>query len=280
MYQRSLYYFWPGLPHLWLQGNLTGLAVAISFSLLGNSLLLLTFVWRPESGTWVIWLGWLSFVIGWVVAVRRQLRQPVSSLVSPPADSALSDQLLLEAQRAYLGRQWSTASRIVDDLINENSGDVESRLLRVAIQRRSGNVKGAKSELSTVTSLDEAETWQYEIDVEQRLLTELESADSNESSEDDQFDSERSESDSASTLLDEENAASRQITSYDSTYSRPESALTEQDLTESIKPDQSADAIAETQRETDRLPNSDQQTNNSTSISADGDPRHSSRHAA
>ena len=280
VHQRSLYYFWPGLPHLWLQGNLTGLAVALAFSSVGNVLLILTFAWPFEPFSWIVWLGWPSFIFGWVVGVRRQLSHPVSSLASSPADSALSDQLLLEAQRAYLGRQWSEASRIVDELLKENPNDLESRLLHVAVQRRAGRLEHARSELSIVASFDERGAWQHEIDVERRLLTEIEAADSAETSEDDRIESEPTGSASPASEHAEENEAPDQNASYDSTYSTPGTAHREPSPTDSSETHYPADPLADDQRATGGLSNLDPPTNNSPSISADGEPRHSSRPAA
>ena len=66
-------YLWPGLPHLWIRGSWAGLAVAVGFMALANTMLLASFVYREWITGDALWIGYWALAATWLL-VSHQAR--------------------------------------------------------------------------------------------------------------------------------------------------------------------------------------------------------------
>ena len=194
-------YLWPGLPHLWNEGSWAGLALAVGFTVLLNTLILATFVWTewlPERvklacglTTGVIWLAALWETRG---ELRRQAARQASDQLRPserdeaaplsgsitderaePADGVQPnettgvgqlDELFVTAQHQYLAGNWVDAERTLCRLLRIDRDDIEGKLLLAMVWRMSDRTAKANRTLNRLARRQDAAAWQFEIQVE------------------------------------------------------------------------------------------------------------------
>jgi len=170
---------WPGLSSLWSRGHWRGLAAAAAFTLLLNFAFVVTFVW-PElfSPTLPPWLllgvAWVSVLCFWIAGWRASSR--VLQQVKPAMAETLveTEKLFCEAQTEYLKGHWLEAEALLDRTLALRANDVEARLLRATLFRRTARLEGAKQLLVGLMENEAAARWRYEIAEEQRRIEELE----------------------------------------------------------------------------------------------------------
>ena len=178
-------YLWPGLPHLWINGSLAGLSLALAFSVLMNVLILAVLVW-PEwlelrlkvacgIGAMLLWLAALWETRGELrrLAVREELReQEDETLITPEETLYPNDQRLRDAQRSYLQGDWVTAEQTLRKAVRTDRRDVEASLWYATLLRRTGRLRPAARRLKRLMRLDNAVPWRYEIEQELHWMEE------------------------------------------------------------------------------------------------------------
>jgi hypothetical protein len=159
---------WPGLPQLWLHGRFAGLAAAIGFAVLLDFVLATSLVWTEiwEPRAAALWwsgvvLVWGGSLVWWVAAGRRQ---PEPQTATPAGD------LFPLAMTEYLRGNWFEAERQVAQLLRAAPHDVEARLLRVSILRRTGKQVEARRLLDVLSRTDAATKWQFELERERERI--------------------------------------------------------------------------------------------------------------
>lgn len=159
---------WPGLPQLWLRGSYAGLAAAVGFAALLDFVLATSLVWTEiwEPRTALCWWAgvatvWFVGLAWWVVSGRRQGE---SLPVAPAGD------LFPLALTEYLRGNWFEAERLVADMLRRTPLDVEARLLRVSILRRTGKRAEARRLLDVLSHTAGATKWQFELERERERL--------------------------------------------------------------------------------------------------------------
>lgn len=159
---------WPGLPQLWLRGSWSGLAAASGFAALVDFVLATTLVWTEiwlphQAGLW--WGGvaavWGATATWWLTSGRREIEP---ALPKPAGD------LFPLALTEYLRGNHFEAERHVAALLRTAPQDVEARLLRVSILRRSGKTDEARRLLDVLARCQAATNWQFEIERERERL--------------------------------------------------------------------------------------------------------------
>src|SRR5262245_24581475 len=175
--QRWIAACWPGLLQAWVLGCWRGLALATAFAAALNLALVATFVWPrwpagapvglAGSAAWVLVLGlWVYGAVG----LRRQWAR-----VAPPRRvDPQSDGWFREAQQAYLQGHWTQAETLVKNVLERRPADVEARLLRASIERRTRRIAAARQTLDELNADAAAGRWRLEIAAELRQIAELE----------------------------------------------------------------------------------------------------------
>jgi hypothetical protein len=159
---------WPGLPQLWLRGSWAGLAAASGFAVLVDFVLATTLVWTeiwvPFQGV-LWWCGvatvWAMSAAWWMASGRRHC-EPV---VTAPAGD-----LFPLALTEYLRGNFFEAERQVSAMLRAAPQDVEARLLRASILRRTGKRDEARRLLDVLGRSEAATKWQFEIERERERL--------------------------------------------------------------------------------------------------------------
>lgn len=179
-------YFWPGLPQLWKRGSWVGLAVAVGFTTLANTLILAALVyhaWIPREQQLS---GWALLVVMWLGAWwqnRRELhREAVAEAIagSSPNNEHLSpavaeqidnrEQWYREAQRRYLQGDWIATEQLLLKLLKQDASDIEARLLLATLWRRQGRHGEASRQLDKLARCEAADKWQREIAAERQEI--------------------------------------------------------------------------------------------------------------
>lgn len=166
-------YLWPGLPHLWIDGSVAGLVLALAFSVLLNLLILATLVW-PE------WLDprlklscglcagglWLAALWETRCELRRiaERREAEASSAGPTEhEPNTDDDWLRRAQASYLRAEWASAEREIRRALWRNRRDVEAGVWYATLLRRTGRERHARRRLRRLELLDGAAAWRHEI---------------------------------------------------------------------------------------------------------------------
>lgn len=171
-------YLWPGLPHLWIEASVAGLALALAFSVLLNVLVLGVLVWPEWLPTrlklacalcaGVLWLAALWETRGELrrIAARREAEENADGETNEPeeAASALNDELLREAQRRYLRGDWVAAERDLRRALRRDRRDVEAAIWHATLLLRTGRERAAARRLRRLALLDDAAPWRFEIE--------------------------------------------------------------------------------------------------------------------
>jgi tetratricopeptide (TPR) repeat protein len=159
------------------------MALALAFTVLLN-------VWVLSVALWPAWLEpRLKFACGvgagllWFAALvetRGELRrvaerraadeseeQPLASQRNP------NDDLLKEAQHAYLRADYVAAERALRRALARDPRDVEALLWHATLLRRTGRLHRAERRLRRLERLDDARGWSFEVAAEWRRLRSL-----------------------------------------------------------------------------------------------------------
>ena len=181
-------YLWPGLPHLWINGSLAGLSLALAFSVLMNVLILAVLVW-PEwlelrlkvacgIGATLLWLAALWETRGELrrLAAREALQEHGSETEkaeeTPEETLHPNDQRLRDAQRSYLQGDWVTAEQTLRKAVRTDRRDVEASLWYATLLCRTGRLRPAARRLKRLARLDNAVPWRYELEQELHWIEE------------------------------------------------------------------------------------------------------------
>jgi hypothetical protein len=165
---RLLTVLWPGLPQIWLRGEVSALGLSIGFSALLNLAVLATWGWTELLSTPLLLVAWAGVALIWLVSL-------VGGLVQMPRLCGLSSNdsagdLFRAAQGEYLRGNWFEAELHLNQLLAVNSSDVDARLLLATLLRRLGQPKEALEQLDRLAKTEGSEKWQLEIARQQQLL--------------------------------------------------------------------------------------------------------------
>lgn len=169
---------WPGLARLWTKGHWPSLWIAIGFSLLVNLALISTFVWPQLLGESFPIVAWPLILVVWIAAGTVSYRSlpELLSVGSAPdeVDPSRNDTLFIRAQAEYLKGNWTEAQRLLVQQLEENSRDVQSRLLLATLFRHTRQIKLAHEQLTEIRKFDQSVHWDFEIQREQQLIEQIE----------------------------------------------------------------------------------------------------------
>ena len=160
-------YLWPGLPHCWVAGSWTGLAVACAATALVCGLLASSLVWVELVGQNVLRCGIAAAAGLWIGAATWALRHPPASATPPAATQDLFRTSLGE----YLQGNWFEAEALVGKILAMDARDAEARLLLATLLRHTGRLAEADEQLDRLELLDGALPWREEIAAERDLLS-------------------------------------------------------------------------------------------------------------
>ena len=145
-----------------------------AFATLLQAALAATFAWMDRGGTFstaAAALSWVSVLSLWGVGIcwwRMDMRRAAGS--EPSTARSPCDEPLRQAQREYLREHWLEAEMLVRQILMQQPGDVEARLLRASILRRTGRQSEAQQELLRLAGDPRAAVWRWEIETELRGL--------------------------------------------------------------------------------------------------------------
>ncbi len=161
-------YLWPGLPQLWHWGYWSGLALALTFGLALNLMVLASLVW-------VEWLGSLSFRLGWLAVGSVWAAAAIASAWSARGGAVVrgatsAEALFRDALSEYLLGSWFEAESILGRLLRLHPRDVEGRLLLATLLRHTRRYDQALDQLNRLQRLRDSEPWIREIAAERRKI--------------------------------------------------------------------------------------------------------------
>ncbi len=177
-------YLWPGLPHLWMRGSCAGLAVAVGFTALANTMLLASFVYRQWITGDALWIGYWALAVTWLLALWQSLAVRRESIAEASADESSEvaaseekrsqlDQMFREAQQRYLESDWVAAEQLLLKLLKHDARDVESRLMLATLWRHQGRHDEALRQLDRLERLEAADKWRHEIAAEREQIKQI-----------------------------------------------------------------------------------------------------------
>lgn len=160
---------WPGLAPLWQRGAFSGLVLALVFSALLNLTIATTWIWTEAVTTNVRWMAWGAVLAiwggsAWAAAGWGRAEGPRSG----PTSGALFQTAVSE----YLQGNWLEAERVLRQLLQRNTRDLEARLLLATLYRHTERMSEASAELDRLATFDGSEAWEFEIGRERALLSE------------------------------------------------------------------------------------------------------------
>ena len=164
---------WPGLPQLWLQGQVSALVVAVAFSGLLQGMMLTSFIWSEWVPSGVRTAGWLTLLGGWLFALGVSWRRLPYLAGERHRDCA--DALFREAQTEYLRGNWYQAQSLLEQVLRQNAGDVDAGLMLASLYRHVRRVEEARQQLRRLGQFELSEKWKLEIQREFEQLDRLES---------------------------------------------------------------------------------------------------------
>lgn len=163
---------WPGLPQLWASGSWQGLALAVGFSCLLNSLLAVNLVWTELAAPAVLLGSWACVSIIWGVSALLAWRSYPKWGQGRGIEFAPSQDLFPQALGEYLQGNWFEAEEVCRRLLKRNQADVDASLLLASICRRTRRYDEAQEKLKDLQRLDGAAKWELEIAGEFERLSE------------------------------------------------------------------------------------------------------------
>lgn len=168
---------WPGASRLWFQGDVTALIIAMTFAVLVNALLVVTWV-RPDlvSTAWRV-VGWGLVVGCWIVGcwgnVRTQRGLRDRPELRDDENRQNQQDLFIQAQAEYLRGHWGESQALLEQLIDRAPSDVEAQLLLASVFRRSRRIDQSRRQLLGIERLEDAKRWHREVQHELKMLDRL-----------------------------------------------------------------------------------------------------------
>lgn len=159
---------WPGLPELWLRGQVSALPTAITFTFVANFLLIARLRY-PEWLTPLLvkFSCWLAVAI-WVICVAKAIRR-LPILVAPRSVSDRPDRFS-EAHAQYLAGHWPQAEALLVECLDVEPRDPPALLLLCGVYRHTGRLQAASDLLEQLQRMERADHWWLEMDTENRRL--------------------------------------------------------------------------------------------------------------
>ena len=164
---------WPGLTQLWHEGSLVGLALAITFTLLFNLALLVTWAWVEAVSPSFRLVLWSTVTIWWSAAAIASYYWTTKH--PPQQDENQSGTDYQRAAREYLRRNWLQAETILEQLLKQNPHDIDAQLMLASLFRHTRRFDEAGTALNRIRRLDGWRKWELEVHREQRQLSQLHS---------------------------------------------------------------------------------------------------------
>jgi tetratricopeptide (TPR) repeat protein len=159
--------------------------VAVGFTVLANSLLLATLVYRDWMAQNVQLAGYAMLTAIWLLAwwesrADRRREAAVSSQDDQPETLPIDkrsarraeqrEQWFREAQHSYLRGDWVATEQQLLKLLKQDAKDAESRLMLATLWRHQGRSDEALRQLDRLERLEAASEWKYEIAVEREAV--------------------------------------------------------------------------------------------------------------
>jgi hypothetical protein len=169
---------WPGFALAWNGGRWEGLLVAAVFSTALNGGLALTVIDQVPLGGWRLLtagLAWLLVLGLLAFGIWRPPRAGLREAGGKPDEAEAIDVAFGEAQHEYLKGHWLEAELIIGRLLAKHPRDVEARLLRASIERRTRRWAEARQTLAALAADERAAKWWPEIAAEMEQIAELQS---------------------------------------------------------------------------------------------------------
>jgi len=158
---------WPGLPSLWIRGELYSLAIASLFGIVLNLALLATFYWTEWLSVALLRSMWCAIAIASVWSLMKTVILPVQIYPAKPTQEC--DDLLRLAYVDYLRGQYLEAEASLHKILAAGHEDVEAALLLASVFRRTGRFRQALACLEKLERLDQSRKWYIEISKEKSL---------------------------------------------------------------------------------------------------------------
>jgi tetratricopeptide (TPR) repeat protein len=158
---------WPGLPSLWIRGEVYSLAIAGLFGVLLNLAMLATFYWSEWLSVTLVRSLWLSIAISSCWSLIKTIILPLQ--IYPARPSQECDDLLRLAHVDYLRGQYLEAEASLHKILAAGHEDVEAALLLASVFRRTGRFRQALVCLEKLERLDQSRKWYIEISKEKAL---------------------------------------------------------------------------------------------------------------
>ena len=171
-----IFTLWPGLPQLWLHGRWLGLAKAVGFAALLNFVLIATYVQTDLISKAYLIMAWIACGLIWSSAILlNDADANVSTANELDSEKAEEfDRLFVSAQSEYLQGHLDEAENLFERLIWLRPSDLDARLYLATIFRHRGRIRHANRHLDLIEKFDQVTKWQFQIEDERRLLSELE----------------------------------------------------------------------------------------------------------
>lgn len=171
MRRRWMVYAWPGLAQIDRRAEVSGLLLAMLFTVGLNFLLAATFVWHELVANQVLAAFWSLLGVFWLVGVVMNVRRDTyfRSLVG----SDRAQDLFSAANKEYLQGRFQQSREILRRLIDLNPRDAEARLLLATIATREGRVDDCDRELRQLQRLSSAAMWTAEIGQQWKRVEQL-----------------------------------------------------------------------------------------------------------
>jgi hypothetical protein len=160
---------WPGLRGLWVHGSYSSLLVALLFASLVQIVVLTSFVWPELIGASARAVVCLSVGSFWLVSGLVEL-SAVAAERRRLAGRADVEGLFRQAQREYLRGNWFQSEKVLKQLIDVNSHDVDARLILAGLYRRADRLELAEEQLEILAGSPRAAKWEWEIGRERQLV--------------------------------------------------------------------------------------------------------------
>ncbi len=162
-------YLWPGLPQLWRHGLWWGLALAVGFGVLLNTLLMASFVWVELLSAGTLRLAWIAIGILWLGSAAASAWHSWGVV---PRVSGSAEAMFRAALCEYLKGNWFEAEQTLGRLLQMRPRDVEARLMLATLLRHNARYSEASEQLSQLELLQDAKRWALEIGVERQTIAE------------------------------------------------------------------------------------------------------------
>jgi len=167
--RRQCLCFWPGLPQLWLRGCWWGLLFAVTFTVLFNFALAVTFLWPAWVPVTAIVVSWLLVLVTWLASVLLTIQQ-MPKWTGNRIERRDMDHWFQEAQCKYLQGHYLEAETILTRLIRKDPLDLEARLMIATVCRRTDRHNQSRHSLRELERLEGSVKWKWEIRQEREWL--------------------------------------------------------------------------------------------------------------